>query len=157
MKKALLLVTIVCLAALTGFAGDKAGQATAADHAAKLQQELNLTAEQTAKVESLFAGFLPKFEAARASAKAMREEIKALHGDAEGNAQTIEAKQAEVNAVHAELKAQMAARSAQLQEILTPEQFVEYQEIEAAHMKKMQGGEHGQTGQHGEKKGGPPH
>ena len=157
MKKALLLVTIVCLAALTGFAGDKAGQASAVDHAAKLQQELNLTAEQTAKVETLFAGFLPKFEAARASASAMREEIEALHADAEGNAQTIEAKQAEVGAVHAELKAQMAARSAQLQTILTSEQFAKFQEIEAAHMKKMQGGEHGQDGQHGEKKGGHPH
>ncbi len=157
-NKALIVFVLVCLGALGVFAGEKSAKPNAAEHAAKLQTELNLTTEQTAQVEKLFAEFLPTFEAVHARQKAVREEMMALHGDTEANAEALEVKRAEMQAIHAERKTLLDARRNQMQQILNEEQFAKFKEIEASHMKK-QGMGHGEKSGagHGEKQGGHPH
>lgn len=159
-NKALIVFVLVCLGALGVFAGEKSAKPNAAEHAAKLQAELNLTAEQTAQVEKLFAEFLPTFDAVHARQKATGEEMMALHGDTEANVGALEVKRAEMQAIHTERKTLLDARRNQMQQILNEEQFAKFKEIEASHMKKGMGGMgHGEKSGagHGEKQGGHPH
>lgn len=156
LRKTVAILTLVCLSALAGLAGDKSGEPNAAEHAAKLQAELNLTAEQTAAVEKVFAEFLPTFEAMRAQRKAGMEGMKAQHGDTEANAEASEAMHADMEAMHAEMQARMEGLRTQMQQILNDEQYQKFVEMEAAHRKQMGGGDHdgAHQGSHGEKQGG---
>ncbi len=159
LRKIAVILTLVCLSALVGVAGDNAGQSNASEHAARLQAELNLTAEQAAAVEKVFAEFLPRFEAVRAQRKAGMEGMKAQHGDAEASKAKhadTEAMHADREAAHAKMQAQREGLRTRMQQILNDEQYRKFVEMEAAHRKKMGGGDHdgAQQGSHGEKQGG---
>ncbi len=141
-RKIMAVLIVVCLAALVSFAGEKQGKMDAASHAAKLKAELNLTDEQTAQVESVFAGNLERMQPIRASMRATHQELKALRNATATDAGAIEAKETELETIRAQKRGLMAERDNAMQQILTPEQFAKYQEIVAAHSKKKMGAEH---------------
>ena len=141
-RKMTAVLIVACLAALVSFAGEKQGKMDAASHAAKLKAELNLTDEQTAQVESVFAGILEQMQPIRASMRATHQELKAQRNATATDAGTIEAKATELEAIRAQKRELMAERDNAMQQILTPEQFAKYQEIVAAHSTKKMGAGH---------------
>ena len=141
-RKIMAVLIVVCLAALVSFAGEKQGKMDAAGHAAKLKAELNLTDEQTAQVESVFAGILERMQPIRASKRATHQELKGLRNATAADAGAIEAKETELETIRAQKRELMAERDNAMQQILTLEQFAKYQEIVAAHSKKKMGAGH---------------
>ncbi len=141
-RKIMAVLIVVCLAVLVSFAGEKQGKMDAASHAAKLKAELNLTDEQTAQVESMFAGILERMQPIRASMRAIHDELKALRNATATDAGAIDAKETELKTIRAQKRELMAERDNAMQQFLTPEQFAKYQEIVAAHSKKKMGAGH---------------
>ncbi len=141
-RKMMAVLIVACLAALVSFAGEKQGKLDAASHAAKLKAELSLTDEQTAQVESVFAGILERMQPIRASMRATHQELKALRNATVTDAGAIEAKETELEAIRAQKRELKAERDNAMQQILTSEQLAKYQEIVAAHSKKKMGAGH---------------
>ena len=141
-RKMMAVLIVVCLAALVSFAGEKQGKMDAASHAVKLKAELSLTDEQTAQVESVFAGILERMQPIQASMRATHQELKALRNATATDTGAIEAKETELEPIRAQKRELMAERDNAMQQILTPEQLAKYQEIVAAHSKKHMGAGH---------------
>ena len=136
-RKVFVLAVVVCLAALAGLAGDHGDKSmSAADHAAKLKAELNLTDEQAAQAEAIIAEDMAGMKEAKASIMAIKEEIKTLQEDAEGNAEAIEAKRAEKMAAKEQYAAGKKEHHARIRAILNEEQAAKFDEMMASHKKE---------------------
>lgn len=131
LRKITVLFAILCLATLVVAAGDK--KASAADHAAKLKAELGLSDEQVAQAEAIIAEDMARMSEAKEAITAIKEELKALKADEEGNAEAIEAKVAEKKTVKEAYAAGRKAHHERLRAILTEEQATKFDEMMAAH------------------------
>lgn len=116
-KRSLLLVLAIVLVASVAWAGGEqkgqAGPMNAAERAAKLQERLELTDAQTAKVRAVYEAFDPRLQALRARAE-KGEDIKA------------------------DKTKLMEERDAKLKAILTAEQWKRYQEMRSQYPKPKQ-------------------
>ncbi len=134
-RKITILFAVLCIATLVVSAGDK--KMSAADHVAKLKAELGLSDEQATQAEAIIAENMAKRHEAHAPIKALKEEVHALRGhenaDAEANAEAIAAKIAEIKAAKAENATARKAHHDRLRAILTEEQAVKFDEMMAAH------------------------
>ena len=132
-RKITILFAVLCIATLVVSAGDK--KMSAADHAVKLKAELGLSGEQATQAEAIIAGNMAKMNDAHAAIKALKEEVHALRGheNADANAEAIEAKIAEIKAAKAENATARKAHHASLRAILTEEQAAQFDEMMAAH------------------------
>ena len=141
-RKLTAVLAVLLLAALAGFAGEGKGKMDAASHAAKLKAELNLNADQTTKVETIFADFLKKLEPIQTKAHVAREQLNTLRSANPPDAAAIKAKESDLQALKAQKHALIAERDETLKKVLTPEQFVKFQEMTSAHGKQHMKGEH---------------
>ena len=152
-RKATALMCVLCLGVLVGVSfADQGhqghqGQMDAAAHAENLRTELNLTAEQTEQVESVFAALpaatMEKIEPLRTGMQSAHAELRALQSDdGSADADTIAAKEDELRAIRGEINALFEERDEALKEILTAEQFAKFQELAKAHLMGHQGEGH---------------
>jgi len=141
-RKIAAVFAILCLCAWVSLAGDDHGKMDPAAHAAKLKAELNLNADQTAKVEKIFADFFKKAEPIHAKSQAAYEQLKALKSASPQDEAAIKAKESELQPIREQKHALMAERDAEMKKVLTPEQFTKYQELIAAHGKDKEHARH---------------
>ena len=141
-RKMIAVLAMLCLAALVGWAGEGHGKMDAASHAAKLKAELNLSADQTAKVENIFADLLKKMEPIHTKSRAVHEQLKALRSASPADAAALRAKESELESAHAQKQALLAERDAAMKKVLTPEQSTKFQELAAAHSKQLKEADH---------------
>lgn len=132
-RRIMVAIVAVCLGAFLSFAGEGKGKMDPASHAAKLKTELNLTAEQTAQVEKVFADSMKKMEPLHAKWQAASDQLNTLRSANPPDTAAIKAKEGELEAIRTQKKAIYAEQEAALKKILTPEQFAKFQELSAAH------------------------
>ena len=119
-------------------AAEKQAQMGAGDHVAKLKAELNLTAEQTAQVETIFAD--SKMQPLQARMGAAHAQLQALRSASPSDTAAIAAKESELGTIRDERRALLAERDSTMQKILTPVQFAKFQELAAGHGSGMGAG-----------------
>ena len=146
-RKIMVMLIVLSLSTLVGFADEKKGKMDAEAHVAKLQAALNLDADQTAQVKTVFTDILKRLQPIRTIMRAAHEQLKEMRSANPTDAEAIEAKRGELEAIRAEKRSLLAERDRAMEQILTPEQFVKYQEIAAAHSKKRMGSGHPKKGE----------
>jgi len=122
-----------------------------------LKKSLNLTDDQTSKVQALQTQMfndMKQFRGTRGSGEANRGKVKANSGDTKAKAEGTQANSDEMKAklekARTEMKAKRDAYDAQLKTILTPDQYQKYQDMQKDRQKnwdkKMQKGQKFQGG-----------
>jgi protein CpxP len=112
----------------------KGGHGQRGEMAERLMQQLDLTAEQKAQVQSLRSAFREQnkatFDKARETFRQFREAKKA------NDQAAVDALKPQMEAQHTQLKELREAHHAQLLRILTPEQRDRFQSLKAEHKAK---------------------